>query len=82
MIAFFKKAGLQKQPKRSNSLCISNYYGEIGIPFVKLFRYVNEGKRNEDSPKIKSNKNTLWIVKPSFLNRGQGIEVISTLKQL
>lgn len=49
---------------------------------MKLFKYVNEARKNEDPSKPKPNKNSLWIVKPSFLNRGQGIEVISTLKQL
>ena len=82
---YFRKTGIPK-PKKSHSLVISNYYGEVCILFSKVFKQLNEEHRQSypesSGEKIRSNTENLWIVKPSFMNRGQGIEIISNLKQL
>ena len=83
---FLLKNRISRVPKKNTSFYIVNYYGEICILYSRVFKRIMEIKKEEETRKVSKaddpKAENLWIVKPAFLNRGQGIEVISTIKQL
>ena len=87
MVEFFRKSGMSRSSKKGHSLCITNFYGEICILYSRILKMLYEETKEPINPQERVNINSmmtdnLWIVKPAFLNRGQGIEIINNLKQL
>ncbi len=46
LLEYFKKSGVPRS-KKNNSLCITNYYGSICIPYFKILKLANEHRREE-----------------------------------
>lgn len=81
-----------KKPK-SRAICIKNYFMEINITNKQISKLQEKNQsildnsshsleEVEDKPDSTDNEDKIWILKPTSLNRGRGIHLFSSLKQL